>query len=464
MNVVELCLAGAAEQARLVAAGEVSVRELVEATLRRIEAVDPLVHAYRIVLAEQALAQATELDQMRGDGRGVLHGVPVAVKDDTDVAGVTTTFGTAAHGPPPDTDTVAVARLRAAGAVIVGKTCVPEMDAWPWTSSVTWGTTANPWDLERTPGGSSGGSAAAAASGMCGVALGSDGGGSIRYPAACCAVFGLKPQRDRIPLISTHRAVGWHGLVAHGPLARHVADAALLLDATSDNASPEPFSRAVSTPVPSLRVAVSFDPPPGSMVGLSSERRSAVERTGELLESLGHRVFEREVPTSWRTMGDMTVRYLAGIADDVAALAHPQQLEPRTRRLARLGRLIPARSVTAARRRELAIATMANEIFDHADVVLTPIAADAPPLLDRLSTRGLVRSLLASNHGAWAMPWNVIGQPAATVPVGLDQAGLPIAVQLCGRPHDESTLLQVAHQLEQAQPWTINAPTALNGR
>jgi amidase len=234
-------MAGAAEQARLVATGEVSARELVEATLRRIDDVDPLLHAYRVVLAEQALERATELDRVPQEARGVLHGVPVAVKDDTNVADTTTTFGTAAHGPPVGVDAVVVARLRAAGGVIVGKTSVPEMDAWPWTTSATWGTTANPWALERTPGGSSGGSAAAAASGMCGVALGSDGGGSVRYPGALCGVFGLKAQRGRIPLDGAGGA-GWHGLVAYGSLARHVADAATFLDATSNDAPSQEVS------------------------------------------------------------------------------------------------------------------------------------------------------------------------------------------------------------------------------
>jgi amidase len=144
VNLTGLCLAGAAEQARLVVAGEVSARELVDATLRRIETVDPLVHAYLAVFAEQALQRAAELDELPRAARGVLHGVPVAVKDDTDVAGATTTFGTAGHGPPRDADAVVVARLREAGAVVIGKTCVPEMNAWPWTSSKTWGTTKNP--------------------------------------------------------------------------------------------------------------------------------------------------------------------------------------------------------------------------------------------------------------------------------------------------------------------------------
>ncbi len=312
-------MAGAAEQARPVATREVSARELVEATLRRIEDLDPLLHAYRVVLAEQALERAIELDRVPRDARGVLHGVPVAVKDDTDVAGSTTTFGTAAHGPPVAVDAVVVTRLRAAGAVIVGKTCVPEMDAWPWTTSATWGTTRNPWSLDRTPGGSSGGSAAAAASGMCGVALGSDGGGSVRYPAAMCGLFGLKAQRGRMPLDGANGGAGWHGLVAYGPLARHVADAATLLDATGDDAPSGGFSRALSEPVGSLRVAVSFDPPAGSLTRLSSERRRAVERMAELLTSLGHHVFACEVGGGRRTMADMTIRYLAGISRDVTA-------------------------------------------------------------------------------------------------------------------------------------------------
>ena len=160
-------------------------------------------------------------------------------------------------------------------------------------------------------------------------------------------------------------------------------------------------------------------------------------------------------------MADMTVRYLAGISDDVTAMPHPELLERRTRHLARLGRLIPARAVAAARRREAQTAAAINEIFDHADVVLTPIAADAPPLLRELPTDGLVRSLRASNRGAWAMPWNVIGQPAVCVPAGLDAAGLPIAVQLCGRLDDEATLLRLSQQIERAQPWAATVPTAI---
>src|ERR671939_398378 len=193
MDATELAYAGAAEQARLIAAGEVSA----------------------------------------GEQRPLL-GVPVAIKDDTDVAGVPTARGTAASDlTPRAADAEAVRRLRAAGAVIVGQTNVPELMMWPWTESVSFGATRNPWALDRTPGGASGGSGAAVAAGLCGVALGTDGAGSIRIPAAFCGLFGLKPDRDRISLGPDHHDA-WHGLAAYGPLARTVADAALFLDVTSD--------------------------------------------------------------------------------------------------------------------------------------------------------------------------------------------------------------------------------------
>src|SRR3954454_6118621 len=220
MDATDLAFAGAAQQARLIASGEVSAREVVDAALRRIERVDPVLNAFRVVLSERALAEARQADARRGAGDArPLLGVPVAIKDDTDVAGVPTARGTAASDlTPRDRDAEVVRRLRAAGAIVVGKTNVPELMMWPFTESVSFGAARNPWALDRTPGGSSGGSAAAGAAGvggravaagLCGIALGTDGAGSIRIPAAFCGLFGIKPQRGRVPL-ERGPSDGWH--------------------------------------------------------------------------------------------------------------------------------------------------------------------------------------------------------------------------------------------------------------
>jgi len=455
---IDLCFAGAAQQAQLIRDGEVSARELIDATLRRIDELNPRLNAYRVVFAEQAIEQAAGIDARPRDERALaLLGVPVAIKDDTDVAGELTAWGTSAPGQAKPNDADVVARLRSAGAIIIGKTHVSEMTAWPWTSSKAWGVTRNPWDPDRTPGGSSGGSATATAAGMCGVALGSDGGGSVRYPAALTGLFGLKPQRDRIPLGVQH-ADGWHGLLTYGSLSRTVADAALFLDAAANPTPSGQFADGLHLPIGALRVAVSFDPPAGSMVRLTAERRLAVERVAKVLDELGHHVIEREIRYTARAMRNTTIRYLAGVHQDVATMAHPDQLERNTRRVARLGSMVPSWLLARARRAEVDLASSINQIFDHADVVLTPITAGPPPHVDDVGHGGVVRSLLQSNNGAWAMPWNAIGQPAAAVPSGFDTAGLPVAVQLCGRRDDEMTLLRLARQIETAAPWADARP------
>lgn len=458
MDPIDLCLAGAARQAQLVRDRVVSTRELIDATLHRIASLDPRLNAYRTVFADRAVEQADDIDSGMLDRTGLpLLGVPVAIKDDTDVAGEVTAWGTDAAGPSAARDAEVVTRLRSAGAIIIGKTNVPELTAWPWTSSPTWGVTRNPWDAERTPGGSSGGSASAAVTGMCGVALGSDGGGSVRYPAALTGLFGFKPQRDRIPLGVQH-ADGWNGLLAYGSLSRTVADAALFLDATCDSSAYRGFVNDLDAPHPHLRVAVSFEPPPGSMTSLTADRRHAVEAIADLLRELGHHVFEREITYTRLAMRNTTVRYLAGVHHDATTIAHPERLARSTQRLGRIGALIPQAAIARSRRAEHGLAASINQIFDDADIVLTPIAGSPPPLLDDTGHRGVIRSLLASNNGAWAMPWNAIGQPAASVPAGLDAHGLPLAVQLCGRPNDDSTILRLAHQIETARPWAHLRP------
>jgi amidase len=458
VNVDDLVYAGAVEQARLVRGGEVSARELIEATLARIEALNPRFNAFRVVFDDRALAQAIEADTLHraGDDRPLL-GVPVAIKDDADLAGEVTAWGTDAFGPPKAVDSEVVVRLRAAGAIVIGKTHVPEMTLWPWTASTTWGVARNPWDARRTPGGSSGGSAVATATGMCGVALGSDGGGSIRYPSALTGLFGIKPQRDRVPLGPDH-CDAWNGLTAYGPLARTVRDAAAFLDAVATDGPGGGFGAALDTTRESMRIAVSFRAPPGSLARLTDEARSAIEHTAALLRSLGHEVFEQEVDYGFGAMWNGSVRYLKGVEHDVARMARPDRLERKTRRLVALARRVPDAWLANARTHEAAIAQRMNRSFDRADVVLTPMAGGPAPFVTEVAGHGLARSLYRSNAAAWAVPWNVIGQPAASVPAGFDSHGMPLAVQLCGRAGAEVTLLRVAAQLEEARPWAERRP------
>jgi amidase len=460
MDATSLAFAGAAEQARLVRAGEVSAREVVQATLDRITALNPQLNAYRAVLAERALAEADQADARRrgGDERPLL-GVPVAIKDDVDVAGEATAWGTAAHAGPVQRDAEAVRRLRAAGAVVVGKTLVPEMAMLPATDTTTYGAARNPWNLARTPGGSSGGSAAATAAGMCGVALGSDGAGSIRNPSAWCGLFGLKPTRGRVPLAPHDDA--WQGLSVNGPIARTVADAALFLDATvTDDGVNGGFAAAAASDPGPLRIAVSTKAPPGSVYRLGREERRAVEDTAALLRELGHEVVERDPDYGRDLWVAAYVRVLRGVSDDVAsAMPHRDRLEARTRRVAMLAAAFPPGLVRWARGAEEAQARRLDTLWDHVDVLLTPAAADGPYVagaFGRLSTAGYLM------RGAERLPfypaWNVTGQPAASVPAGFDDDGLPVGVQLIARRGDDARLVALGGQLERARPWADRRP------
>lgn len=462
MDATTVAYAGATEQARLIRAGELSARELVELTLRRIELLDPQLNAYRVVLAERALAEADQADARRGAGDDrPLLGVPVAIKDDVDVAGEPTAWGTAAHGGPKSRDAEVVRRLRAAGAVIIGKTLVPEMTMLPATDTTTFGATRNPWDLGRTPGGSSGGSAAATAAGLCGVALGSDGAGSIRVPSAWCGLFGIKPTRDRVPLAPHDGA--WQGMSVNGPIARTVADAALFLDVTADGAPDGGFLGAAETRPDRLRIAVSTKVPPGALPRVGREERAAVHAVADRLRALGHDVVERDPDYPPAMFFSGLIRVLRGIADDVSeSMPHRERLEARTRNVAAIGERLPAGIVGWARRSEAVFTARVGALWRDVDVLLCPVATDGPYRVGQLGRLGTAGWLARAPERLPFMGiWNITGQPAASVPAGLDGDGLPVGVQLVGRPNDEATLLALSAQLEVDQPWADRRPSAV---
>ena len=443
----------------MLADGEIGAPELLEIYLERIARLDSQLRSYRVVLTDKARDEAyAAQDRLDAGERLPLLGVPIAIKDDVDVAGEVTTYGSAGHRPAVNADAVVVRRLRAAGAVIIGKTAVPELMMFPFTESLTFGATRNPWNPKRTPGGSSGGSAAAVAAGLAPLALGSDGGGSIRIPSSWCGLFGLKPQRDRVSLEPHDDA--WYGLSVNGPIARSVIDAAVFLDATTTLPGPEGGFVAAATRHPgTLRIALSTKVPM-LPVKVGREELAAVDQAGALFRELGHDVVIRDPEYPLESFyANFLPRYLRGISDDADAQAHPERLEARTRTMARLGSFFSDRRMEAVRAAEARVSHRIQSIFDDVDVVVTPGTANGPSRIGAYQRRGAVTTLLLEVQRVPYFPvWNLTGQPAAVVPWDFDSDGLPISVQLVGRPFDEATLLSLSAQIEAARPWAHRRP------
>jgi amidase len=451
--------AGLAEQARTLREGEIGSRELVEEALARAEATQATLNAFRVICAEEALAAAEEADRRLGEGAAEpLLGVPIAIKDDVDLAGHTTPFG-CGGGRPAMRDAEAVRRLREAGAIPIGKTHAPEVGQWHFTETPLHGATRNPWNTDRTPGGSSGGAAAAVAGGVVPAALGSDGAGSIRIPAAWTGLVGIKPQRGRVS--TWPDAEAFNGLSCYGPLARSAADAALMLDAARGNVPAdlhkppepdEPFVAAAAREPSRLRVAVSFKTPFGVANKLDPEHRSAVEGFAERLAGLGHEIVR--VDPDYGLVGPAIIpRGMAGVEEWLAAHGEDRGgLEGRTRTHARFGQALTGLPLRLARTAEPNLRRRIGRVFERCDVVLTPVTAKPPPRIGALHGRGYwATSTAASATCPFAFAWNVVGWPGMSVPAGLTSDGLPIGAQLLGRENDEATLLSLAAQVERAE-------------
>jgi amidase len=459
----ELAFAGPGALADLVRRRELRPRELVELSLRRIEATDPTLNAFRVTMGEQALAAADAMSEVADKP---LAGVPIAIKDDMPVAGQSVTRGSRSFGPPEPADGEVVRRLRAAGAIPIGITNVPELMIFPWAASAANGVTRNPWNPARTPGGSSGGSAAAVAAGMVPCATGSDGGGSIRIPAACCGLVGMKPTRGRVSSLPARQ--GWLGLSTFGALARTVADSALLLDAIhgalpGDAYTAPPFDgsyvQAASTPPGRLRIATSRKLPPGFIARLSADQRGAWERMGGLLSELGHEVVERH-PAYGLAGIEFTQMWMRGIYEESANVPDHSLLEPSTRQLVGAGR----RLVSDRRREKLLVQRAARtarvlELWQEVDVLLMPVLASTAIAAEGAFGKP---APLAMDRASRFMPYNPLfnltGQPSIALPAGFGADGLPLSVQLVGRPGAEDLLYSLAGQIETARPWVQHRP------
>lgn len=440
----------ATEMAAAVRAGRTDPEDLARSALLLAEQRDGRIGAFQTLDPAGALASAQSVRVHPTRNSLPLAGVPIAIKDNLDVRGLPTRVGSSASSEAPaDTDHETVRRLREAGAVIIGKTKVPELCLWAATDGA-FGVTRNPWDTTLTPGGSSGGSAAAVASGVVPIALGNDGLGSIRVPAACCGLFGFKPGYGLVPAQMGQN--DWYGFVENGPLSATVADGALMLSVLA--AKPE--LAAVAPVERKLRVAISTVSP-GFGIFVDPQYRAATEVVGRLLTAAGHSVEAAHPPYSSKLIGILLAHWCAGASLDVEEFDETR-LEPRTRRHVKFGRYVRARNWVGPQHRK-AFRAAVDQFFARFDVLLTPGLAQPPIRAVEWSRRAWLSNIVAnSRYAPFAAPWNLAGFPAATLPAGMHKGGTPLSVQFVSRPGREALLLSLAAYIESRQPWPRTAP------
>jgi amidase len=460
---MELAFLPATEQARLVRSREVSSVELVELYLDRIAQLDPELNAFVTLRPEEALAEAREADSSPAEAP--FHGVPIGVKDLTATKGIRTTYSCRAFADHvPDFDTAVARRLREAGFVTLGKTNTPEFGTTAFTESELNGATRNPWSPERTPGGSSGGAATALAAGLLPVAHGSDGGGSIRIPASCCGLFGLKPARGRV---STAPFGSLEGLSTSGPLSRSVLDAAALLDVLAGYEPgdpwwappPErPFAEEVGTPPERLRVAVTATPVFETPV--DRECLDALGAAAKLLSELGHEVVEATPP--WAGERDLATTFLVvwQVGPALLPVEDLSLLTPLNRELVESARATSAAEYGRTVATLHALARRVVAFWEDVDVVLTPTLALPPvPIGWQDAVEGAVEQLLRNTtFTPFTAIANLTGLPAMSLPLHWTPDGLPVGVHAIGPPAGEAVLIRLAAQVEAARPWAERRP------
>ncbi len=478
--------------AELVRHGQVTAEELLDVARARLEEVNSRINAVVQRMDERANKRAAE------PAEGPFKGVPYLAKDLASMyAGYPTTSGSRfLEHATVDWDSELARRVEASGLTVFGKTNTPEWGLLPTTEPELWGPCRNPWDLSRSPGGSSGGSGAAIAAGIVPMAGGGDGGGSIRIPASCCGLFGLKPSRGRTPT-GPNRGQFWRGAAVEHAITRSVRDSARLLDATHgpdvgapfEIAPPErPYAEEVDRDPPPLRIA--YTTTPCVSTDVHPDCVHAVGDAAELLSELGHEVVEDHLPIDGREFARNFLTVVAGelgadVADAerlVGRRASRRDLEPATYALALVARALSAREYAAALRKLEVLGRSVGSFFEKYDLVLTPTVSTPPPPLGTIGPSKAERSQLklvglfgsgrlmkaaglidqAANDALDFIPWtpiyNVTGHPAMSVPLSWSESGLPIGVHLVGRFAREDILFRVAGQLERARPWFDRLP------
>ena len=468
MNSTEISYMPAVEMAVAIREKKLSPVEVVDTILSRIEQVNPKVNAYCTLVADSARERARQAESalMKGAELGPLHGVPVSVKDLVDTRGVRTTYGSRIHEHyVPDEDAIVVERLQAAGAIMVGKTNTPEFGFMGLTDNLLFGPTRNPWNLERHAGGSSGGAAAAVAAGMGPLAVGSDGGGSIRIPSSFCGVFGLKPSYGRVP--KGPGVPDWQTVSHTGPITRTVADAALMMEAIAgrderDRRSlPETGLRYLPLADADLKgIKVGWTPDLGYAV-VDPQVVAGVTAAASVFESLGAAVelamLDLEFPgMAFAAIWAVTFasRYLDKLDE------WREQMDPRLVAMIERGKDILAIDYARAATAREEFWQAVQPVFEKYDLLLTPTTAVPAFEVDKsdVAEIGGVEGSPTLDWTPFTYPFNFTGQPAASVPCGWTDDGLPIGLQVVGRPFDDAGVLRASAAFERAAPWADRRP------
>ncbi|MHA1579658.1 MAG: amidase [Candidatus Freyarchaeota archaeon] len=464
----EIIWMSAIELSKSIRDGELSPVEVVYAFLNRIEKINPELNAFVTLTEESARKEAERAEEAvkKGEKLGPLHGVPVAIKDNIPVKGVRTTYGSKLYeNYVPEEDYILVDRLKKAGAIILGKTNLPEFGLIPITDNPVFGPTRNPWDKTRTTGGSSGGSAAAVASGMCPIAVGNDGGGSIRIPSSLCGVFGLKPHLGRIPRWPA--LPGWETMAVEGPITRTVADAALMMDVMAgpddrDYLSLPPpgvsYLEKLEEDVKGKKFA--YSPDLGYAV-VDPEVVEVTRKAAFAFSDLGYDVEEVKLdfPSLENDLTNQVVaETIAAFGDRIEEwkpVVYPMYLD-----FLWLADYLKATDYVKTQYRRKELWDKVREVFQKYDFLLTPSTCVpafslelgiGPPEIDG-------KPVGPTSWIAFTYPFNFTGQPAASVPCGFTKENLPVGLQIVGKRFDELGVLQASRAFEKGLPWKDNKP------
>ncbi len=470
MNNLDICRLSAVAIREAVRTRKLSPVEIIDAVLERIEQLNPNVNAYCTVAAESAREEARQAEDkvIKKEKLGPLHGVPVSIKDLVLTEGIRTTGGSPRYeGFVPQQDSIIVERLKAAGAIVLGKTNTPESGWVAVTDNPLFGPTRNPWDLERTPGGSSGGAASAVALGLGPLAVGGDGGGSIRIPSSFCGVFGHKPSFGRVPNYPGFPRELWEGLSVVGPITRTVADAALMMEVIAGRDGRDYYSLPgrnltyqplLEGDLKGLRVAWS---PDLGYATVDSEVLAATEAAAKTFADLGCSL-EAVTPDAGNPQESFSIVVAACVAvelaEDLAQWA--DRMDPALVRFVERSRDISATDYLKARFANLAYRDRMQAFFEDHDLLLTPTLAVPPFEIGSFGPREIAgKRLPPLGWMPFTFPFNITGQPAASVPCGWTGDGLPIGLQIVGRPFDDGTVLRAAAAFERAHPWADKWPS-----